>query len=281
MKTFLEFYQQSLQEKLILYNNDANYGQVVFFAGGAGSGKGFSIQNFINSNKFKIRDVDELKTKMMRMPSIKKKYPEIASLTLKNPDDVAKLHAIAKKEGIPDKQLMGWISGMKYPETLPNILFDITMKDLDQVNKYIPILLSVGYKQENIHITWVLTDFSVAVVRNRNRERVVPEDILLQTHKGAATTIGHMLQVGKLPKGINGSVTVILNNPSEVTYYDQPSKDGGQKLKVIKDFTYLTLKRSRKPFISIKEMEKQTKEKLYSWVSTNAPKTAGVSKLFR
>lgn len=281
MKTFLEFYQQSLDEKLILYNNDANYGQVVFFAGGAGSGKGFSIQNFINPHKFKIRDVDELKTKMMKMPRMQKKYPEITSLSLKNPEDVAKLHSIAKKEGIPDKQLMGWISGMKYPETLPNILFDITMKDLVQVDKYVPMLISVGYKPENIHITWVLTDFSVAVVRNRNRERVVPEDILLQTHQGAATTIGHMLQVGKLPRGINGSVTVILNNPSEVTYYDQPSKNGGKKLSVVKDFTYLTVKRSKRPFLSLKEMDKQVKEKLYSWISTNAPRTKEVEKIFR
>jgi hypothetical protein len=280
MKTFLEFYQQSLDEKLILYNNDANYGQIVFFAGGAGSGKGFSISNFINKNKFKIRDVDELKLKMMQMPSIKRKYPEISSFSLKNPEDVAKLHSIAKKERIPDKQLMSWISGMKYPETLPNILFDITMKDLSQIDKYVPLLISVGYKPENIHITWVLANYSVAVIRNRNRERVVPEDILLQTHTGAATTIGKLLNLNTLPHNINGSVTVILNNPDEVTFYEKQSA-GGQVLSLVKDFTYLTLKKSGRPLINIKELDKQVKEKLFRWVSENAPRVKEIAKLFK
>jgi len=280
MKTFLEFYQQSLDEKLILYNNDANYGQIVFFAGGAGSGKGFSISNFINKNKFKIRDVDELKLKMMQMPSIKRKYPEISSLSLKNPEDVAKLHSIAKKERIPDRQLMSWISGMKYPETLPNILFDITMKDLSQIDKYVPLLISVGYKPENIHITWVLANYSVAVIRNRSRERVVPEDILLQTHTGAATTIGKLLNLNALPHNINGSVIVILNNPDEVTFYEKQSA-GGRVLSLVKDFTYLTLKKSGRPLINIKELDKQVKEKLFRWVSENAPRVKEIAKLFK
>ena len=38
-KCLLEEYQQ-LDEKLIMFNNGARYGQIVFLAGGAGSGKG-------------------------------------------------------------------------------------------------------------------------------------------------------------------------------------------------------------------------------------------------
>ena len=58
-KNLLEYRQ--LEEKLILFNNGARYGQIVFLAGGAGSGKGFAIKNFMEGNKFKIRDVDEWK----------------------------------------------------------------------------------------------------------------------------------------------------------------------------------------------------------------------------
>ena len=50
-----------LYEKLIMFRGGAKYGQVAFTSGGAGSGKGFAIQNFMESEKFKIRDVDELK----------------------------------------------------------------------------------------------------------------------------------------------------------------------------------------------------------------------------
>ena len=34
---------KELNEKLILFNNGKRYGQIVFMAGGAGSGKGFAI----------------------------------------------------------------------------------------------------------------------------------------------------------------------------------------------------------------------------------------------
>ena len=47
---------KQLEEKLILFNGGKNYGQVVFMAGGAGSGKGFAIKNFLEGNKFKIRE---------------------------------------------------------------------------------------------------------------------------------------------------------------------------------------------------------------------------------
>ena len=44
MLTFLQFLaEQYLEEKLIMYNQGKRYGQIVFLAGGAGSGKGFAI----------------------------------------------------------------------------------------------------------------------------------------------------------------------------------------------------------------------------------------------
>ena len=54
-------FRQYLEEKLIMYNQGKRYGQIVFLAGGAGSGKGFAIKNFMEGEKFKIRDVDEWK----------------------------------------------------------------------------------------------------------------------------------------------------------------------------------------------------------------------------
>ena len=51
-------FRQYLEEKLIMYNQGKRYGQIVFLAGGAGSGKGFAIKNFMEGEKFKIRDVD-------------------------------------------------------------------------------------------------------------------------------------------------------------------------------------------------------------------------------
>lgn len=277
MKTFLEFFQ--LQEKQIQYGKNSNYGQIVFFAGGAASGKGFSIANFIDQTKFKIRDVDNLKTQMRRLPGLISKYPELKTLVLSKSEDVFRLHQIAKIEKLPEKQMMAWIGGMKYPETLPNILFDTTLKDLDDVDTYVPTFLQVGYKPENIHITWVLTDYSVAIIRNRTRERVVPDDIMLKTHTGAALTIANLLKNG-LPKSINGSVTIILNNPESIEFY---TKQDNEKVttKVVKDFTYVTIKRANQPMPSLIEMEKSIKERIVGWVLENAPKLSDIERAWR
>ena len=56
-----------LIEKLIVFNQGRQYGQVVFLAGGAGSGKGFAKGNFLDDRLFKTRDVDEWKKAFMFM----------------------------------------------------------------------------------------------------------------------------------------------------------------------------------------------------------------------
>ncbi len=75
MYTFSQYI--SLQEKLIMYQQGKRYGQIVFLAGGAGSGKGFAIKNFMEGEKFKIRDVDEWKKAFMKLADTKKMYPTI------------------------------------------------------------------------------------------------------------------------------------------------------------------------------------------------------------
>jgi hypothetical protein len=279
MKSFLE-YSRQLDEKQIQYGKNANYGQAVFFAGGAASGKGFAISNFIDTNKFKVWDVDDLKIKLTKMPSMVAKYPGIENLKLNNPEDVRQLHLIAQKEGIPEKQLKAWVGNFHSPDTLPNLLFDMTFKHIDNATWIIPDLIKAGYKPQNIHLTWILANYNVAVERNKSRPRVVPDDIMLLTHTGAAMTMKDIMS-GSLPKEINGSFTIVLNNPEEVTFYNR-SDDANSKVtkptnsSVVKDFTYITVKKAGAPMQSWREMQTQIREKIFTWVMKNAPQSQEV-----
>jgi len=106
MLTFSQFLAEKyLEEKLIMYNQGKRYGQIVFLAGGAGSGKGFAISNFMEKEKFKVRDVDEWKKAFMKVADAQNKYPEIKGLKLSNPRDVAKIHMFVKKLGIKEKDI--------------------------------------------------------------------------------------------------------------------------------------------------------------------------------
>lgn len=117
---------EQLDEKLITFSNRAPYGQVVFIAGGAGSGKGFAVSNFLDSAGFKVRDVDEMKKQLQRLNALGKlsiqqivdKFGknikpadlegikkiqndgfDLKTMDLKRPDHVYALHILVKAAG--------------------------------------------------------------------------------------------------------------------------------------------------------------------------------------
>jgi len=291
--------EEQLDEKLITYNNRAPYGQVVFLAGGAGSGKGFAGSNFLDSAGFKVRDVDEMKKQLQvlnRLGKItindiikkhgKKIRPKdmevinkvfstelprggqqtISNLNLKNPEHVMVLHLLVKAMGIKDKSLENMLGATANPETLPNIMFDITAKDLSDFTDILPMLKNAGYDSKNIHLTWVLTNYVTAMDNNKNRARMVPEDILLKTHEGAANTVWSLV-TRALPKGMNGRVDVILNNPENTVMYTDA--DGKTIKGAVKGFLSLPLKKAGGGIFP----EKLWKDLLFKWVKGNAPET--------
>ena len=293
--------EEQLDEKLITYNNRKPYGQVVFLAGGAGSGKGFAGSNFLDSAGFKVRDVDEMKKQLQVMnrlgkitlTDILKKYGKkikpkdmeliqkvfntelprggkqtIRNLNLKNPDHVATLHYLVKAMGIKDKTLENMLAATNNPETLPNIMFDITAKDLSDITDVLPLLKNAGYESKNVHLTWVLTNYVTAMENNKSKERgrLVPEDILLKTHEGAANTVWGLV-TRALPKGMNGRVDVILNNPQHTVFYTDA--DGKTIKGAVKGFLSLPVKKAGGGILS----EKVWKNKLFDWVKSNAPES--------
>jgi len=272
MLTFSQFLaEQYLEEKLIMYNQGKRYGQIVFLAGGAGSGKGFAIKNFMEGEKFKIRDVDEWKKAFMKLADTTNMHSEIKGLKLKNPKDVYKIHKFVRNKGIKDKTLELLLRDAN-TRHLPNIMFDITMKDANDIGDIIPKLVEAGYAAKDIHLTWVLTNYAVAILNNRNRERVVPEDIMLLSHEGAATNMYDVIK-GKLPRGLNGGVRVILNNRDNTIVWADPDTKKPMKTSqgdiIIKDFTYLTLKKEGKSI----GPETDVKRQILGWIAANVPKT--------
>ena len=303
--------EEQLDEKLITFSNRAAYGQIVFMAGGAGSGKGFAIDNFIDGAGFKVRDVDEMKKQLGKLDqlgkfSVDKWYKKFGknlstkppkknpkgmspkehieefvlgkglsisdiSKDLKNPNNVASLHYIVDAMKLKDKWLISMLSGKDNKETLPNLLFDITAKKVASITDVLTPLLNAGYDSKNIHLIWVLTNYHIAVDRNKDRDRVVPDDILLQTHEGAGKTMWTLLTKA-LPKGLNGRVDVILNNQENTIYHIQPTTRKGKKVGVVSNFLSLPIKKQGGGIIP----EKIWKSKLYAWIRNNAPKTLDI-----
>jgi dephospho-CoA kinase len=291
-----DYRAHELVEKQILYNQGKKYGQAVFLAGGAGSGKGFAIKHFMQGENFKIRDVDELKMAFQKLDALGKfnvatildklnerdraliqkevidKKLKLSDLNLKTPTHVYILHMVVKATGAKDKTL-DLLLGDATAGRLPNIIFDVTFKDMDDLNTTIPLLIKAGYETRNIHLSWVLTNYQIAIKNNKSRSRVVPEDILLATHRGAAQTVYSLVSKG-IPAEVDGGIYVILNNPENTIYIVDP-KTGkeyrdAKNRPVIKDFEYLQLKEPGKP--AKKEIE--VKKQLLTWIRDNVPPDA-------
>lgn len=273
-----------LQEKQILFNNGANYNQAVFLAGGAGSGKGFASKNFMQAEKFRRFDVDRWKEDFLDLADSTDRYPELQGLDLQNPENVSKLHFFVKDKGIHNKFVNNVLKNNDRGR-LPNVIFDVTLKEVEKLDRFLPLLQESGYPAENIHLVWVLADYEIAVKRNQDRDRVVPADILLQTHQGAADTVTKLVDQG-LPRGMDGAVHAILNNKEHTVFAaDEDGEeievsgnfvdnDGNrvgdpETSKVVEGFKYLTLKPEGGNFRTAIEI----KETLAQWIRRNAPKT--------
>jgi hypothetical protein len=286
-----------LVEKQILYNNGAKYGQIVFLAGGAGSGKGFAIKHFMQGSEFKIRDVDELKIAFQKLDALGKfttqdlldKYGDkisekdkeliqkeltdknlkMGQLDLKTPTHVYILHVLIRATDVKNKTLDLMLAGAEKGQ-LPNLIFDSTFKEVSDMTDVLPKLFAAGYEPKNIHVSWVLTNYQIAIKNNKSRARVVPEDILLATHAGAAQTVYNLVTTA-MPPSVQGGVYVILNNPENTIFIVDPKTNKAYKDKkgnpVIKDFKYLTLKEPGKP--AKKELD--VKKQLLTWIRDNVP----------
>jgi hypothetical protein len=93
-----------------------------------------------------------------------------------------------------------------------------------------PLLLKVGYNPRDIHITWVLTNYHIAVKQNKERSRVVPDDIMITTHTGAAISMFDVIK-GNIPKGVDGQVNIILNNrDNTIKFADSPNANPDKKI---------------------------------------------------
>ena len=249
-------------------------GHIVILAGGAGSGKGFVLDNLVGLEG-KVFDVDKLKSLALRTPKIIKKVKDefgtdISDLNLKNPDDVSKLHELIGDElNLPNRRQAAFFANIlaQEPNSKPNVVFDVTLKDLRKLEKITRIADTMGYDKKNIHIVWVINDIEVAKVQNVDpkRGRVVPVEILVNTHRGASHTMLDIINMGKtLKKYMDGDI-VFAFNKINVDSDLQKSKRGGA---FIKASNYFYAKRSGKPVTPHKKLSNEIVAKIAGYVPT-------------
>ena len=263
-----------LDEKLITFAKKAypKAGHCLILAGGAGSGKGFVLDNLIGLEGKKF-DVDELKSLTLRANKIKEKIKsetgiDMDKFELTKSADVGKLHDIVADElNLPNKKAAAFFGNVinKRPEDKPNIIFDVTLKDLRKLDNITRLAQGAKYDKKNIHIVWVVNDVEVAKKQNLDpkRGRVVPVEILVNTHRGASQTMLDIVKMGKnLKKYMDGDIVFAFNKVG----VDGDLAKSGKGGSYLKDANYFYVKRSGKPVTPHKDIEKDILNKIQKYV---------------
>ena len=151
-------------------------GNLIILIGGSGSGKSYVRSNLININA-KVLDSDKYLTQIANQKNV----------DLKNPKAVSDLYAETKP------RFQKYINNFaKYASTKDNIIIDSTGKDYEKNKKLILLFKEKGY---DITIIYVDVDLKTALERNRNRERVIPDEIVKAIHFNIRANIKMFLNI--------------------------------------------------------------------------------------
>ncbi len=276
IKTFSEFLSetnasvdsQELMEALITLGGKAypTSGNVVFMAGGGGSGKGFVIKNLLGLEG-KIFNVDKLKRFALKSSLIKQKAElydiDLDAIDLTDSNDVTALHAFFKETGLDKSEFDVFVSMLKSATEKPNIIFDTTLRTFAHLANKSAEVEHLGYDKKNIHIVWVVNDVNIALSQNQKRTRRVDDNILLSTHSGTSETMKQIISTTKnLSKYMDGEIIIVFNKAG-VDIETDSSSSGGQ---YIVKADYVRIKERGKPVKSMVDIGDDVIRKISSYV---------------
>jgi len=271
--------KEELNEVLLTFGGRSKeqFGNIVISAGGAGSGKGFVLNNLV-SIQGKTLDVDSFKTLAFKLPRLRKLVQQelgrnLDDMNLKDPADVSDLHFAMKAIGIEKKQMQALSTSILAADKTrkPNLIFDVTMKDIPALFEIIRAAATLGYNRNNVHLVWTVTSFDIAAANNAARKRSVSNDILKSTHAGVLATIKILLSDSvTLQRYLDGMVyfafnrkivdTLLVQSKSKVDPTVFPSKKS--KGKYIAKAFYVLVKKRGKKATPLKDLDTQVMGKL-------------------
>ena len=192
MKHFNEL-QEGLQ--------DPNIFKAFFLAGGPGSGKSYVVRKTTGGTGLRVVNSDDAFEALLTKAGLSLKMP---------PEEQEPRDAVrdrAKK--ITAKRQANYLEGRI------GLIIDGTGRDYDKIAKQATELKQIGY---DVHMIFVNTSLDVALQRNAERPRSVPESIVTKSWKDVQSNIGKFSQYFK------GNFVVVDNNDAGEDIFTQVFK---------------------------------------------------------
>ena len=164
-----------------------------FLAGGPGSGKTFVTQSAFAGTGLKIVNSDTLFERGLKK----------ANLSLKMPENEAEFRDIIRQRA---KSSAGTMLDT-YMKGRLGLVIDATGRDKNIIQRQHALLTNIGYDS---YMIFVNTSLDVALERNKNRPRSIPEYIVTNSWNGVQSNIGQFQRIFSPNK-----MLIIDNNRSE------------------------------------------------------------------
>ena len=168
MKNFNEL-QEGLQ--------DPNIFKAFFLAGGPGSGKSYVVRKTTGGTGLRVVNSDDAFESMLTKAGLSLKMPDEEAVPRDAVRDRAKRVTAKRQEGYLDGRI--------------GLIIDGTGREYDKIAKQATELKQLGY---DVHMIFVNTSLDVALERNAQRDRSVPEPIAIKSWKDVQSNIGKFSQ---------------------------------------------------------------------------------------
>ena len=172
VKTFSTFLNEGVYDRAVL--------KAFFMAGGPGSGKSYVADASIVPNRagLKVVNSDELFEKALRKVNM---TTDIASLGVGTEDYEYAMMLRNKAKSLTNRRKDLYIRAKL------GVLLDGTGHDYEGIKKQVNLLKEIGY---DVYMVFVNTSKEVALQRNQERERKVPEEIVIERWQDVQENIG-------------------------------------------------------------------------------------------
>ena len=168
MKTYHEL-QEGLQ--------DPNIFKAFFLAGGPGSGKSYVVRKTTGGTGLRVVNSDDAFETMLKKAGLSLKMPDEEEVPRDAVRDRAKRVTAKRQKGYLDGRI--------------GLIIDGTGRDYDKIAQQATELKQIGY---DVHMIFVNTSLDVALERNAQRDRSVPEPIVVKSWKDVQSNIGKFSQ---------------------------------------------------------------------------------------
>ena len=176
---------------------DPSIFKAFFLGGGPGSGKSWVSERALSGMGLKVINSDNAFTRLLGKEQMSLKFADHTPAEIEKRDNIR-----SKSKAIAGMQLSMALEGRL------GLIIDSTARDVEKIQQEAKKLRNLGY---DIHMVFVNTSLDVALDRNRNRPRKLPDAIIINSHKQIQKNMGRLQRIF----GARNFVVVDNNEPAE------------------------------------------------------------------